>query len=75
MLLVEFSSISIPSKTRSDGDDQSVPKLSDVRKTKLTLNQIKKMRMMYEVKRYEQAQKIEKLKKQYGKPEETAETF
>jgi len=45
--------------------DNSVQKLSDVRKTRLTLAQIKRLRMMNDVKKFEEQNKIESLSKQY----------
>lgn len=45
--------------------DNSVQKLSDVRKTRLTLAQIKRLRMMNDVKKFEEQNKIEALSKQY----------
>jgi hypothetical protein len=52
-------------------DDQSIPKLSDLRKTKLTLGQINRLRLMSDVRKYELQQSLEDIQKQYGKPADT----
>jgi hypothetical protein len=46
--------------------DQSVPKLHDLRKTKLTLAQISRLRMMKDVRDVEKNIRLGKLKQQYG---------
>lgn len=48
-----------------ENQDNSVQKLSDVRKTRLTLAQIKRLRMMNDVKKFEEQNKIQALSKQY----------
>jgi hypothetical protein len=53
--------------------DNSQPVYRTSRKTKLTLKQIRKLRRMMDVRRYEKKQYLSKVKKQYGaKPEEGA---
>lgn len=47
-------------------DDQSVPKLSDVRKVKLTLAQINKLRMLSDVRKFEQEKRLKQIQQQYG---------
>lgn len=48
--------------------DSSRPTLKDLRKTKLTLKQINKLRMMRDVRRFEQEKRLITVKKQYGQP-------
>jgi hypothetical protein len=53
--------------------DNSKPTYRTSRKTKLTLKQIRKLRRMLDVRRYEKKQYLEKVRKQYGiKPEGAA---
>lgn len=52
----------------TEKDDNSAMKLSDVRKTKLTLGQINKLRQINDVRRVEHAQKLETLGIQYAAP-------
>lgn len=51
---------------RSEKDDNSVMKLSDLRKTQLSLDRINRMRMMNDVRKLEHEKKLEKVAKQYG---------
>jgi hypothetical protein len=46
--------------------DHSRPALKDLRKTKLTLRQIQKLRMVSDVRRFEQEKRLTTIKKQYG---------
>lgn len=52
----------------TEEDDQSTLSLSDMRKTRLTLGQLNKLRMMNDVKTIEHEQKIKKLSAQYQPP-------
>ena len=54
-------------------EDNEVPKLDDLRKTKLTLGQINRMRLIRDVRNFELTNELEKTRKQYGKQPETAE--
>ncbi len=45
--------------------DNSAPKWKEFRKTKLTLRQISKLRKMNDVRNFEKAQNLKKLRKQY----------
>jgi hypothetical protein len=45
--------------------DNSEPKWKQFRKTKLTLKQIRKLRKMNDVRNYEHAQNLKKIRKQY----------
>jgi len=48
--------------------DNSQPRLGDLRKTKLTLRQINKLRKMNDVRAYEFKEKIKKVKTMYAPP-------
>ena len=45
--------------------DNSKPKWKETRKTKLTLRQIRKLRKMNDVRNYEKAQNLKRVRKQY----------
>ena len=51
-------------------DDNAVPTLSSIRKSRLTLAQINKLRMMNDVRKFEEKERIKKIKDQYGAPAE-----
>tara|TARA_Y100000114_G_scaffold83990_1_gene77534 strand:- start:2658 stop:2870 length:213 start_codon:yes stop_codon:yes gene_type:complete len=54
-------------KNRYSADkDNSVIKLKDTRKTRLTLEQINKMRRIQEAKKFETYEKMKRVKAQYG---------
>jgi hypothetical protein len=53
-------------------DDNSELKMSDLRKTRLTLLQLSKLRKMDDVRAYEQAQKIKYVQIQYAPKVEAA---
>ena len=50
-------------------EDQSKARIGDLRKTKLTLKQLNKLRVMNDVRTYEQAMKAKRIKLQYGTQE------
>jgi hypothetical protein len=50
----------------SEKDDKTSLNLNDLRKTKLTLRQIKKMRIMNDIRKLELAKKVKKVQTQYG---------
>lgn len=50
--------------------DNSAPKLGDSRKTRLTLAQLNRLRMMNDVKKVEHEQHLKKVSKQYKPPAE-----
>ena len=50
---------------RNEKQDNSVKKMGDLRKTRLTLAQIKRLRMMNDLKKFEEQKKVEALSKQY----------
>ena len=49
-------------------DDNTQPRLGDLRKTKLTLKQINKLRQMNDVRAYEYQEKVKRVKQQYAPP-------
>ena len=51
-------------------EDNEVPKLNDLRKTKLTLGQINSMRLIRDVRNFELKNNLENIRKQYGRPAE-----
>ena len=50
---------------RTERDDNTTLKLGDLRKTKLTLMQINRLRIMNDVRKLEKEQNIEKIQAQY----------
>ena len=54
---------------RTEKDDNTILKLSDLRKTKLTLKQLNRLRIMNDVRKLEHEQKLEFVRKQYKAPE------
>ena len=48
--------------------DNSQPRLGDLRKTKLTLRQINKLRRMQDVRAFEFKEKIKRVQQQYAPP-------
>jgi hypothetical protein len=48
--------------------DNSQPRLGDLRKTKLTLKQINKMRQLNDVRQVEFKERIERVQRQYAPP-------
>ena len=57
-----------PAGYSTEKDDNTVLKLSDLRKTKLTIKQINRLRIMNDVRKLEHEQKVENVKKQYKQP-------
>ena len=56
----------------TEEDDQTILKLSDLRKTRLTLGQINKLRVINDIKAIEHTEKLKKLATQYKAPEADA---
>jgi hypothetical protein len=54
----------------SEKDDNSVTKLSDLRKTRLTLAHLNRLRMANDVRKFEHEKKLETVQKQYAAPAE-----
>jgi hypothetical protein len=53
---------------RTEKDDNTVLSLSDVRKTKLTLAQINRLRIMNDIRKLEHEHDLEKVRGQYKAP-------
>jgi len=62
----------LPDAYHTEKDDNTALKLSDLRKTKLTLGQINRLRAMNDVRKFEHEQKLETISKQYKPAEEPA---
>lgn len=60
---------------RTEKEDGSTPRIEDLRKTKLTLAQLNKLRIMNDVRQLEHEQKLEKVKDQYSAPTESLESL
>lgn len=54
----------------TEKEDNSAEKLSDLRKTKLTLKQLNRLRIMNDVRALEHEQKLDSVRKQYKPAEE-----
>ena len=57
-----------PSAYQDISQDNTRPKLGELRKTKLTLRQINKLRRMNDVRAYEFKEKLKKVKTMYAPP-------
>jgi hypothetical protein len=57
-----------PSGYRTEKDDNTVMKLGDMRKTKLTLAHLNKLRMASDLRKFEHEDKLKKVSKQYKAP-------
>jgi len=64
MLLTEFNAEKAFNR-HIEKDDQTPMKLSDLRKTRLSLEQINRLRMMNDVRNLEHEQHLKKVNKQY----------
>lgn len=58
-----------PKGYRSEKDDNSSLRLSDLRKTRLTLNALNKLRVMNDIRKIEHEKKLKDIKNQYSVPE------
>lgn len=67
MILTELYQKS-PDQYQDLSQDNTQPKLGDLRKTKLTLRQINKLRRMNDVRAYEFKEKLKKVKTMYAPP-------
>lgn len=65
MLILELFD-PIPAGYRTEKDDQSVLKLSDLRKTRLTLAHLNKLRIANDVRKFEHEKKLASVSKQYA---------
>jgi len=57
-----------PDGYRTEKDDNTTLKLSDLRKTKLTLKQLNRLRIMNDVRKLEHEKKLETVQDQYKAP-------
>jgi len=55
----------IPTGYQTEKDDNSAVKLCDLRKTKLTLKQLNRLRIMNDIRKLEHEKKIEAVQSQY----------
>jgi len=53
---------------QSEKDDNSVLRLKDTRKTRLTLQHLNRLRQANDVRKFEHQKKLETVKKQYSPP-------
>jgi hypothetical protein len=60
-----------PKAYRTEKDDNTSVKLSDLRKTKITLKQLNRLRIMNDVRKLEHEQKLDLVQQQYKAPAET----
>ena len=58
----------MPAGYQSEKDDHTAVKLTDLRKTKLTLKQLNRLRIMNDVRKLEHEKKIETVQTQYKIP-------
>ena len=58
----------LPELYHSERDDQSVIKLKDLRKTRLTLGHLNKLRMSTDIRKFEKEEEIKTLQDQYKAP-------
>lgn len=71
MNLLEIFNSELVQQHQTEEDDNTPLKLSDLRKTKLTLTQLHRLRIMNDVRRLEKEQDLERVRTQY-KPAEAA---
>jgi hypothetical protein len=57
-----------PEAYQDVAQDNSQPRLNDLRKTRLTLRQLNKLRQMQDVRSYEFKEKLKQVKRQYAPP-------
>ena len=57
-----------PAGYETEKDDNTVVKLRDLRKTKLTLKQLNRLRIMNDIRKLEHEKKIEAVQTQYKAP-------
>lgn len=64
-----------PDGYSTEKDDNSVMKLHDLRKTRLSLDQINKLRVMNDVRKFEHEKKLGSIAMQYKPPAAEAPAF
>jgi hypothetical protein len=57
-----------PAAYQDVAQDNTQPRLGDLRKTKLTLRQLNKLRRMNDVRTYEFKEKLKRIQQQYAPP-------
>ena len=67
MILNEFYTRS-PEAYQDVSQDNSQPRLQNLRKTRLTLRQLNKLRQMNDVRNYEYKEKLKDIRTQYAPP-------
>ena len=58
----------LPELYHSERDDQSVMKLKDLRKTRLTLGHLNKLRMATDIRKFEKEEEVKSVADQYKPP-------
>lgn len=61
-----------PQAYQDRAQDNSQPRLGDLRKSKLTLRQINRLRQLNDVRQYEFREKLKKIQTQYAPPAQPA---
>lgn len=61
-----------PQAYQDVAQDNSQPRLGDLRKSKLTLRQINRLRQLNDVRQYEFREKLKKIQTQYAPPAQPA---
>jgi len=67
MILLELYQ-SVPPQYQDVAQDNSQPRLGDLRKTKLTLRQINRLRQLNDIRQYEFREKLKRVQTQYAPP-------
>jgi hypothetical protein len=57
-----------PAAYQDVAQDNSQPRLGDLRKTKLTLRQINRLRQLNDIRQYEFQEKLQRIQTQYAPP-------
>lgn len=65
MFITELYNLKDKEGYRTEKNDNSVQKLSDTRKSRLTLAQIKRLRIMNDLRKFEHQKEVEDISKQY----------
>jgi hypothetical protein len=65
MHIIDLFEDGVPDGMRNEKDDNSVKKMGELRKSRLTLGQIKRLRQMNDLRKFEEEKKIQGLSRQY----------
>jgi len=68
MFITEFFSTNRAEGYSSENDDNSIKKMTDTRKSRLTLMQIKRLRIMNDLRTFERQKEVEDVAKQFKPP-------